>query len=69
MKRSKREFLNEPPPYRPFKTEREEWADHGCHNNEEWHTYLKALFERDLYADIVGDCYIGVLRTKKQPDE
>lgn len=69
MKRSERAFLDEPTPYRAFKTEAEEWADFNCHNNEEWRRHLKELFERDLYSDVVGDCYVGVLRVKKQPDD
>lgn len=71
MKRSERLLLDEPVSYRPFKTELEDWAEHGCHNNEEWHVYLKSLFERDLYSDVIGDCYVGVIQKekKKQPDD
>lgn len=61
MKNSQRKLLGEPAAYRPFKAEAEEWRDHGCHNNEEWHRYLKELFERDLNSDIVDGCYVGVL--------
>ena len=69
MKRSEREFLEGPPKYRAFKTEAEEWAEHGCHNNEEWHIYLKSLFERDLYSDEVDGCYVGVIPEKKNTQQ
>ena len=71
MKRSEREFLKDPAPYRPFKTEQEEWADFNIHSKEEWRRHLKELFERDLYADLVDGCYIGTVikRNKKQPED
>lgn len=69
MKRSEREFLGLGPKRYNCKTEIEEWKDAGCHNNEEWHLHLKRLFERDLYADLVDGCYIGVIRKKKESDE
>ena len=49
-----------------FVPEKEDWALHGCSNNEEWHRYLKELFERDLYSDLVDGCYIGVLPDTKK---
>lgn len=69
MKRSERIFLGIEPKKYNVKTEREEWADAGCHNNEEWHLHLKRLFERDLYSDEKDGCYVGVLQKKKDEDD
>ena len=49
-----------------FVPEKEDWALHGCSNNEEWHCYLKSLFERDLYSDLVDGVYVGVLPDTKK---
>lgn len=66
MKRSEREFLKIDKLSYTVIPENEDWAKHGCSNNEEWHIYLKRLFERDLYSDLVDGCYVGVLpETKK----
>lgn len=68
MKRSQRVLLGieRPSAYKGL-SEKEDWALHGCHNNEEWHIYLKSLFERDLYSDLVDGCYVGVLpETRKR---
>ena len=37
-----RRLLDERPKNIPL-FEEEEWALHGCHNNEEWHEYLSAM--------------------------
>lgn len=67
MKRSQRVLLGIPRPSSNIVPEKEDWALHGCSNNEEWHRYLKELFERDLYSDEVDGCYVGVLpETKKK---
>lgn len=66
MKRSQRELLGIPRPSSNIVPEKEDWALHGCNNNEEWHRYLKELFERDLYSDLVDGCYIGVLPDTKK---
>ena len=48
MKRSEREFLGIEKKSYTCIPEKEDWALHGCHNNEEWRIYLKKLFEHDL---------------------
>lgn len=69
MKRSEREYLGLGPKHYNVKSEREEWEEHGCHNNEEWHRYLKQLFEKDLYSDEKDGCFVGVLQSKKSNED
>lgn len=40
--------------YKPS-TEAEEWAKHGCANNEEWHEHLKRLVEEEFTPDLADD--------------
>lgn len=43
-------------------TEQEEWARHGCSNNEEWHEYLKRESEREITPEEVDGCYVGTVK-------
>ena len=66
MKRSERELLGIEKKSYTVVPEKEDWAAHGCSNNEEWHNYLKSLFERDLYSDVVDGICVGVLPDTKK---
>ena len=49
-------------------TEAEDWAKHGCANNEEWHEHLKKEIEKGYTPEEVDGCYVGVVRPIKSDD-
>jgi hypothetical protein len=64
----KRLLMPEKKSTRPL-TEAEEWAKHGCSNNEEWHAYLKQTIEKGYVPDEADGCYIGTAKPLKDTED
>ena len=59
QKIDRRLLVPEGKPYTKALTEKEEWDNHGCSNNQEWREFLNKCMWNEYTPDIKNGCYIG----------